>query len=105
MAHDTSGGVKADPIAMPAISTANDCARRVSGIQLTMARDATGNAAAWPMPSAKRTTISTASDARPAGATQPGKRPVSAVVMAHSAAAQVNVRPGPSRSPDTPHGT
>ena len=40
--HDTSGGVNADPIAMPTMSAENDSARRDEGSQLATAREASG---------------------------------------------------------------
>ncbi len=42
MTHDTSGGVNADPIAMPTINAENDNARRDEGNQLATAREASG---------------------------------------------------------------
>src|SRR5579864_4055061 len=105
MAQDTRGGVNADPIAIPTMSAENEAARSVVGIELAMARAASGYAAASPTPSRNRSTIRIASDAAPAGTSTPGANPVSAVVATHTTAAHVNVRPGPIRSPDIPHGT
>jgi hypothetical protein len=105
MTHETSGGVNAEPAAAATMSQEKENPRLDAGIELAMARDASGYAAASPTPRTKRMTMSATSAAMPAGTTIPGTSPVRSVVANQSTAAAVSVCPGPRRSPDTPHGT